>query len=132
PLEIMRRLRRIYDNGRITVEERGVITLYLTFGALNWREESFGESVSPLWMVPCQFISKGPSAPLRLSISDDEMQLNPALELYLRERHRITLPDIGDEADDRSLSQFLAHVAEVVTEQRWTVNEDVWLSTFSF
>ena len=51
-LELMRRLRRIYDNARTTVEERGVTTLHLTFGALHWRDELFGESISPLWMVP--------------------------------------------------------------------------------
>jgi very-short-patch-repair endonuclease len=132
PVEIRRRLRRIYDNARTTVEERGVTTLYVTFGTLVWNEPALGESASPLWMVPCQLTSKGPSAPLRLSIADEEMQLNPALELFLRERHKICLPDINTEPDAGSLSGFVARVAEAVREHRWIVNEDVWLSTFSF
>src|SRR5436309_15665433 len=32
PVDVLRRLRRIYDNARVTIEERGVTTLFLTFG----------------------------------------------------------------------------------------------------
>jgi hypothetical protein len=35
PMDLQRRLRRIYDNARTTIEERGVTTLYLTFGVLR-------------------------------------------------------------------------------------------------
>lgn len=34
PKDLGRLLRRIYDNGRMTIEERGVTTLHLTFGQL--------------------------------------------------------------------------------------------------
>jgi len=132
PIDLMRRLRRIYDNARTTVEERGVTTLYMTFGALWWREDALGESVSPLWMVPCQLVSKGPNAPLRLSLADEEMQLNPALGLYLRERHKVSLPDIPDEPDEGSVVRLLNSVADDVREHRWNVSDEVWLSTFSF
>jgi len=132
PLDLMRRLRRIYDNGRTTVEERGVTTLFLTFGTLQWEDDRLEESVSPLWMVPCQLTRRGPSAALRLSLADEEAQLNPALELYLRERHRITLPMMDDEPQSESLAGFLQAVREAAREQKWQVTEDVWLSTFSF
>jgi hypothetical protein len=132
PVELMRRMRRIYDNARTTVEERGLTTLYLTFGTLRWRDELFGDSVSPLWMIPCQLTSKGPDAPLRLSLSDEEMQLNPALEYCLRERHKISLPELPEEPDEGSLTKFLAAMKRAVSEQRWEVTEDVWLSTFTF
>lgn len=79
PFDLMRALKRIHDNARTTVEERGVTTLHLTFGALRWRDDLFGESISPLWMVPCELESKGPNAPLRLRIADEESQVNPAL-----------------------------------------------------
>jgi hypothetical protein len=110
PVELLRRMRRIYDNARTTVEERGLTTLYLTFGTLCWRDELFGDSVSPLWMVPCQLTSRGPDAPLRLSLSDEEMQLNPALEYCLRERHKTSLPELPEEPDEGSLTEFLAGI----------------------
>jgi very-short-patch-repair endonuclease len=132
PLDIMRRLRRIHDNAHTTMEERGVTTLYLTFGALRWKDEMLGESVSPLWMVPCEFEDKGPDAPLRLCPADEDSQINPALEYYLRERHKIELPDIPEEADAQALAHTLRRVRSAVQEQKWEVSNEVWLSTFSF
>lgn len=132
PIDLLRRLRRIYDNARTTVEERGVTTLYLTFGVLTWEDAAIGESVAPLWMVPCQLESLGPSAALRLSRADEEMQLNPALELYLRERQRVTLPPIPEEPKAGDLPAFLEAVRAAVREQGWTVEDHVWLSTYTF
>jgi len=132
PLDIMRRLRRIRDNAHTTMEERGVTTLYLTFGALRWRDELLGDSVSPLWMVPCEFEDKGPDAPLRLCQADEDSQINPALEYYLRERHKIELPEIPEEADAKTLAHTLRRVRAAVREQKWEVTDEVWLSTFSF
>ena len=130
--DLMRGLRRIQGNARTTLEERGVTTLYLTFGALRWKDELLGDSVSPLWMVPCEFESKGPDAPLRLRVADEEAQLNPALEYYLRERHKIELPELPEEPDEKSLMRLLQDVRKAVCEQQWQVTEETWLSTFSF
>ena len=132
PQDLMRRLRRIHDNARTAVQERGVTTLFLTFGLLRWKDERMGELASPLWMVPCEFIDQGPAAALRLSMADDEMQLNPALEVYLGEQHKLTLPPVEEEPDGGSLQSFLRAVARKVREQKWEVTEETWLSTFSF
>lgn len=132
PAELMRRLRRIYDNARTTVEERGVTTLHLSFGVLKWDDPMLGESISPLWLVPCELESFGPNAPLRLALADEEMQLNPALELYLRERHRITLSALPDELAAEALPAFLEDVRVAIREQRWKAEDEVWLSTYSF
>ncbi|HOQ44600.1 MAG TPA: DUF3320 domain-containing protein [Bryobacteraceae bacterium] len=132
PLDILRRLRRIHDNAHTSMEERGVTTLYLTFGALRWKDEFLADSVSPLWMVPCEFESRGPEAPLRLCPADEDSQINPALEYYLRERHKIELPDIPEELDAQALAHTLRRVRRAVKEQNWEVTNEVWLSTFSF
>lgn len=132
PDVLMKRLRRIYDNARTTVEERGVTTLHLAFGVLRWEDPSLGESFCPLWLVPCQFEYKGPATALRLQHADEEMQLNPALELYLRERHHISLPPIPEEPVQGGLVGYLEAIRTAVREQGWTVTEEAWLSTFSF
>jgi hypothetical protein len=132
PADLMRALKRIFDNARTTVEERGVTTLHLTFGALRWRDDLFGESVSPLWMVPCELESKGPDAPLRIRVADEEPQVNPALEYCLRERHKIRLPELPDEPETTSLARLLGEVDQAVRERRWETTDEMWLSTFSF
>jgi very-short-patch-repair endonuclease len=132
PIELMRRLRRIYDNARTSVEERGVTTLHVGFGTLVWNDAWLGESISPLWMLPAQLVSKGPNVALRLLASDEEMRLNPALELYLRERHKIKLPEMPDEPTSDTLLEFLRNVELATQEHRWRVTDDLWLTTFSF
>lgn len=130
--DLGRRLKRVYDNARATVEERGVTTLHLTFGVLRWSDPTLGESESPLWMVPCQLASTGLTTAMRLSRADEEMQLNPALELYLRDRHKIVLPSLPEEVTDETLTPYLDAVRRAVAEPGWRVDETVWLSTFNF
>jgi very-short-patch-repair endonuclease/DNA polymerase III delta prime subunit len=132
PIELHRKLRRIYDNARTSLEERGVTTLHLSFGVLRWDDPQLGESISPLWLVPCELESFGPSAPMKLSAADDEMQVNPALELYLRERHRVALPELSDDPDVEALAAFFEELRRRVREHTWTVEAEVWLATYSF
>ena len=130
--ELSRRLKRVYDNARTTVEERGVTTLYLTFGALRWKDPYLGESVSPLWMVPCAIERTSASAPMKLVLSDEDHQLNPALELFLRDRHKIELPTLPEEPSATSLAILLDEVRKAVSSTDWRVEPEVWLSTFTF
>lgn len=125
-------LKRIYDNGRSTVEERGVTTLHLTFGILNWDDPILGESSSPLLLVPCQLESLGPNTHMRLKMLDEELQVNPALEFYLRKKHHIDLPEYSEEPTVESLNVFIAKVQDCVKEQHWKIDNKSWLSTFSF
>lgn len=132
PVDLLRRLRRIYDNARTTVEERGVTTLHLSFGVLKWEDPLLGESSSPLWLVPCELEGFGPNAPMLLEPGDEEMQLNPALELYLRERHRAQLPAIPEEPTANALASWFKDIRVAVRDHGWKVEEEVWLSTYSF
>jgi len=130
--ELARRLKRVYDNARTTVEERGVTTLYLTFGVLRWTDPYLGESVSPLWMVPCTIERTSASAPMKLLIADEDHQLNPALALFLRDRHKLDLPEMVEVPDAFSLNALLAQVRTSVASTDWRVDPEVWLSTFTF
>ncbi len=132
PVDLHRRLRRIFDNARTTVEERGVTTLHLSFGVLRWEDQKLGPSVSPLWLVPSTLESRGPSAALRLLRADEEALLNPALALYLRELHRVELANPPDDVSPSSLEVFLETAQAAVREHGWRVEPEVWLSTYSF
>jgi hypothetical protein len=43
-------------------------------------------------------------------LADEEMQLNPAFGLYLRERHKTILDEIPEEPTAESLMQYLDSV----------------------
>ncbi len=132
PLELLHRLRRIYDNARTSVEERGVITLHLSLGALKWDDLALGDSLSPLVLIPCRLETQGPAAGLRLVRADEEPQVNPALDLYLRERYRISLPEIPEDLSGEALGPFFDSVRTAVAGRGWTVEDEVWLTTYSF
>ena len=130
--DLRRKIKRIYDNSRTTMEERGVITLYLAMGSLKWADDVLGESISPIVLIPCELKSKGPNTGLRLHIADDEIVFNPALTYYLREKHKISLPEIFAEPSVGALTDLLASVEKSVSDHNWSVEECAWIGTFSF
>ena len=137
PADLKRRLRRIYDNARSTLEERGVITLYITIGAIAWDDDVLGDSVSPLLLIPCEFIYKGPSSALKVRAADEDIQLNPAIKYYFKEKHKIELPELPIETDKNSfdkaaLEKYIATVARILEERDWKVSLEAWIGTFSF
>ena len=131
--EILRKLRRIRDNARTSLEERGVITLHLALGALHFSDSRLGgECVAPLWLLPCRLESHGPDRALTLAPADEEPSLNPSLELYLRERHKLPLPVAPEEASLDGFHRVLDTVFDAAAERGWRVEPEAWLSTFSF
>ena len=132
PKILHRLLKRIYDNGTTTIEERGVTTLFLTFGVLEWNDPILEKSFSPLLLVPCQLENYGPNSHMRLKMLDEELQVNPALEFYLRKKHRIELPTFPYDINAESLKMFYDQVQNCINEQHWKVEDESWLGTFSF
>src|SRR5437762_3365731 len=125
--------------GRVLLEAAGLERIRAQLA--RWQERLLdltranpllGESVSPLWLVPCTLENFGPSAAMRLSRADEEVQLNPALALYLRERQHVRLPEAPEEPTAESLATVLEEVRDAVREQGWKVENDMWLSTYSF
>src|SRR3990172_4860024 len=77
-------LRNLHRRSRSDFEERGVRILYLTFGILNWREVEQSEIVrSPILMVPVELKRESINDPFQLCPVDEEIVLNPALEVKL-------------------------------------------------
>ncbi|MPZ14159.1 MAG: DUF3320 domain-containing protein [Chloroflexi bacterium] len=131
PADIARRMRRIRDNARTTVEERGVTTLHVTFGSLRWTDPLLGLSDAPLILVPCALESTGVDSPLILEATEEEPLLNPALALFLRERYQRSLPVLPEEIDEGTLAALL-HDTRATVDVEWTIADAMWLSTFSF
>jgi very-short-patch-repair endonuclease len=131
PTDIYRRLRRIRDNARTTIEERGVTTLHLTIGAVSWDDALLGPSVAPLWLIPCALENTGPDDPLLLVATEEEPQANPALALFLRERYKKVLPPLPDEPAPGVILDLLEQTQALLGAE-WQIADEAWLSTFSF
>ena len=129
--QLFAKLRRLRDNSRTTVAERGVTTLHLTFGTVNWTDPVLGESKAPLVLVPCSLERSGADRPLTLEPTDDEPTVNPALSILLRERTGKMLPEFPEEPTLESLTSLMEEVRGMLGDG-YVVNDEVWLGTFSF
>lgn len=132
PGDLRRKTRKIFDTSRLTLTERGVNTLYLAVGCLEWADAMMGKSESPLIMIPCEFEYKGASKPLGLMMADEDVILNPAIKYYLKEREEIDLPDLPEDFDADKIDTFLKSLEKHMKVNGWKVSNRAWLGIFSF
>ena len=126
------RLRKIYDNSRTSVEERGVTTLYLALGIAVWDDGFYEEAVSPLILVPCELIYKGAENPMKIKMADDEVSINPTLEYLFKKKHHINLPELPNEFSQKTITEYCKKCRAVLEGLGWSVKEEAWLGTFNF
>lgn len=130
--ELRKKLRKIFDNSQLTMNERGVNTLYLAMGCLEWDDVLMGKSESPLIMIPCNLEFKGSNKPMNLIMSDEDVVINPAIKYYLKEREEINIPDIPEDFDFDKVDNFLNLINDQVRASVWKVTKRAWLGIFSF
>ncbi len=113
--------------------DRGLWTLYVAFGELGWIEADDGNRVeSPLLLVPVSLARESLKDHFRLTRTDDDAVLNPALSVKLNLDFGIELPRI-DEIDVTSLDDVYAQVGRAVGGRSgWRVRDRAVLSNFTF
>lgn len=131
-------LRRIAEQARVSIEEQGVNTLFLTLGMLHFREAAASDEVfrAPLVLLPVELCRTSARAGYTLQATDDDPIVNPALVEYLARAHGVVmpcLPDLIDLPETYDLQRFFIEVTEAVsTQSGWQVKTDIFLSFFSF
>ncbi|MDD4866608.1 MAG: DUF3320 domain-containing protein [Mycobacterium sp.] len=124
-------LRGLMRRANAELLDRGLSVLYLAFGMLRWQDVDGTGMASPLLLIPVALASRGPKTLPELAPGQDDVVVNPSLSLRMRE-FGIELPNIDDVAD-LSVMDLLVQIRNAVsTEQGWTVEPTIVLSTFSF
>ncbi len=126
-LKVLRSLRKKY---RTFVNEQDVNVLYLSFGFLEWKEESNSrqELVSPLILVPVSIHCDSIKSPIEIQVTDDEIVVNPTLAYKLKNDFGVDLPEFSDDGFEivyEKLSKF-------ARDNGWALNDSVCLSILSF
>ncbi len=133
PPELERSLYRLAQLARFSKEERGVNTLYLAIGMLEWRpQEDKSPQKSPLLLVPVELKRENHLAPYVLSLFDEDPEVNPSLVFMLRNDFDFDLPAFPEQLDAHSIDAFLSAVGEAASPLRWSVLPEVWLGQFQF
>lgn len=103
-----RRLERLRIQARDDAKERGVQSLYIVFGMLDWCEIGHSEerTYSPLLLVPVSISSGGARSRYSIKLVEDEdIEINPTLHERLQAAFHLILPTFQDISGRHAASQ---------------------------
>jgi very-short-patch-repair endonuclease len=119
---------------RTVQEEQGFNVLYITFGMLKWKEVHTSQfSLAPLVLVPVHIDRQNPNSPYKIRMAEEDIVLNPVLQIKLAKDFGFQLPEIGNDISAVQLQEFLqAARQEIERFSGWEVVERATLGAFNF
>ena len=136
--EVHKRAKELYKMRKVSLEEKGSNTLYLTLGWMRWYEnmtERAEARFAPVLLYPVELIRSGARYSLRLS-EEERPMLNMTLMEKMRQDFHAelpvwdTLPVCGECVDIEKIMASLRHAVRDLP--RWDVLKGVSLSNFAF
>jgi very-short-patch-repair endonuclease len=133
--QLERLLRTFARRAETDLADRGLRSLYVCFGVVDWREAPNTDALrAPLLFVPAALRRSGARSGYRLRRGEGDLAINPALVAKLEE-FGLQLPawDL-DELEERPqhLHELLAQVRAAVTPAGWSVTEQALLKRGTF
>jgi Protein of unknown function (DUF4011)/AAA domain len=132
--EQLKRLKKLRSEARVSLEERGVNSLFLAFGTLTWYDKDKPDEalLSPLILVPVELIKEPRRDVYKISILEEDIVLNPTLLLKLKQTFGIELPE-GEAIQEITYSELIVRIHQLLSEQKtWQIQENIFLSLFSY
>jgi very-short-patch-repair endonuclease/predicted house-cleaning noncanonical NTP pyrophosphatase (MazG superfamily) len=132
--ELEKIIKNLQRRALLDYRERGVRILYVAFGRLNWIDLDKESVSSPLLLVPIEITRESMRKPYTMSLPpvEEDVILNPALQVKLKVDFKVTLPEPPEDWDEQSLNSYLDAVAKAVAANGWKVEQSVDLGLFSF
>jgi len=133
------RLKSLYREAKVSIEENGANTLYLAFGILRWYETTKSEKprYAPIVLIPVELERRFGYNDYTLRIRDEDPQLNITLLEKLKQDFHIVVNGLetiplteNDTVDLRRIYTILRQA--VMNQKRWDVLESSYLGIFSF
>jgi len=135
PKILQRVLRNLFSRSKQDNMDRGIWTLYISFGMLNWQESStdiISSLNSPLVLMPVKIERLNPRSPYEMRLYEDEIIINPPLRIKLQNEFGLLLPD-GDDLEDMGVLDLLKSISDAIKKQvSWRVVKRVIIGRFSF
>ena len=128
-------LKNLNRRSLLDYRERGVRVLHAAFGMLVWKDKETAEEVrSPLLFVPIELARESFREPFYISVPpiEDEVVLNPALQVKLKNDFKLELPPLPEYLDYQSLSTYMDTITHMAKELDWRVEATVEIGLFSF
>ncbi|MCP3776175.1 DUF4011 domain-containing protein [Paenibacillus sp. MZ04-78.2] len=130
-------LNKLRTAAKTRMNEQGINISYLSFGLLKWKETQTAVNsdffYAPLLLVPATLKRTSANDPFTLSKFEDEIVINPFLAHMLHEQHGIRLPELEEDPSALNVAELWEEVRDLIANlEDWSVEEDVYLSLFSF
>ena len=156
PDALERQLARLRIRTNEDLRDRGLQTLYIAFGLLEWRESPYSEEriLTPLLLFPVTLGRKGAFGNFILArASDDDPEINPVFQEKMRSDFHITVPTyemarerarakVEEEGEEKSprttkrqigLTDILQQLASILPAEIVPhIREEAHLGRFSF
>ena len=112
--------------------DKGLWILYVALGMLVWKDpQDPREATSPLLLVPVTLGRDSPRDPYRLRRAEEDLVVNPALEVKLRQDFGYELPGL-DVVESGTLAAYFADVKAAMPGIEARVEARAVLAPFSF
>jgi superfamily I DNA and/or RNA helicase/stress response protein SCP2/very-short-patch-repair endonuclease len=128
-------LSRIRRRANSALEEQGVNILYLAIGKFTWSEieTSNDRFLSPILLLPVELYKVSINTPYKFRILEEEIIINPALNVKLINQFAVGISDLPEENDVSSLRMYFSKVREELKDvPNQKIEETCCLGIFSF
>ena len=122
-------------DAKTAIEERGINILHLTLGMVSWIDDKSKQHQAPLILVPVKLVrGRNSKMPFTLRWSEEDIELNPCLELKIRQELDIDLPAFGHDETKSPVSEYFRKINGLLRKAKeWNVTTGtVGLGLFDF
>lgn len=130
---LLKTLTNLYRRALADFRERGLQTLYLALGMLEWRDEDEEVFQSPLVLLPVKLERRSLQDPFLIRSIDEDPLVNPALTARLKQDFDFRLPAAPEDWTEKKPEQYFEEVKSAITGlPGWNLQPRVILTFFSF
>lgn len=136
--EVDYKIKGLYRQAKVSLEENGANTLYLALGFLKWYESDVSERerYAPIVLIPIEIVRKSVQKGYVIRIREEEPQMNITLLEMLRQDFGLTIGGLDPlPTDDSGIDLkrvFNIFRQAVMDKSRWDVEELAFIGLFSF
>lgn len=136
--ELNAAITNVYRTSKVALEENGANTLYIGLGFLKWYETPSSEKprYAPILLIPVEIVRKSAQKGYVIRSREEETIINITLLEMMRQDFGIslggleTLPKDENGVDVKAVFHVIRQA--VMSQNRWDVEEQAILATYSF
>ena len=136
--ELANAMANLYRTAKLSLEENGANTLYMTLGLLKWYETPSSQKprYAPLILIPVEIVRKSALKGYVVRLRDDEPQMNVTVLEMLKQDFGLVIGGLDplpmDERGVDTKRVFSVIRQAIMNRAQWDVVEDAFIGIFSF